>query len=176
MPTTVSRTITTTGTHDRLVVALAGKAPAALIDAEEDQQRQAADDHPPDGGFAQFHVLLRWPAVEAQLEGEVVRERDQRPVHCELRQRATVEGEGRRTDPSAHCQIVRAYSDCSASVRLARSPSACEGGEQKVDEQLRVATHARLADRAIPLREIHLLRVLQAPQPAFGDQPLVDCA
>ena len=78
--------------HDRLVVALSGVAPAALVDAGEHEQRQAAERYPEDRVTAQLGVLFRRAAVEAQLEGEVVRERDQRPVHCQLRQRVTVEG------------------------------------------------------------------------------------
>ncbi len=45
--------------------------------------------------------------VEAQMEGEVVRERDQRPVHGDLGQYVPMEGyEGHRADTSVH------YGDC----------------------------------------------------------------
>ena len=53
----------------RLVVALAGVAPAALVDPREDQHGQAPHEHPPDGVLAQVGVLRRRAAVEAQLEG-----------------------------------------------------------------------------------------------------------
>ena len=46
--TTVSSTISDHRPHDRLVVALAGVAPAALVDAREHEHRQAAQQHPPD--------------------------------------------------------------------------------------------------------------------------------
>ncbi len=77
--------------QDRLVVALAGIAPAALIHAGEDQHRQAPREHPPERPFAQLGVVAGRAVLEAQLKREVVRERDQRAVHGELRNRAAME-------------------------------------------------------------------------------------
>ncbi len=70
--------------RDGLVVALARVAPAALVDAREHEHRQAAADDPPDRAFAQVLVVARRAVLEAQLEGEVVRDRDQHPIHREL--------------------------------------------------------------------------------------------
>ena len=110
-PTTVSSTITTHRPHHRLVVALAGVAPAALVDAREHEHRQAAREHPPDRAFAQLRRSGRRAVVEAQLEREVVRERDQRPVDRELGQRVAVQRKGRRADPSAHCRDCKGHGD-----------------------------------------------------------------
>ena len=78
--------------HHRLVVALPCIAPAALVDAAEHEHRQAPERDPHDRLGAEVGVRPWRPAVEAQLERKVVRERDQRPVHYQLRQRVTVEG------------------------------------------------------------------------------------
>ena len=77
--------------HHRLVVALPGVAPAALVDPAQDQHGKAPERHPPDRRVAQVRVARRRSAVEAQLEGEVVRERDQRTVDRELRQGMTMQ-------------------------------------------------------------------------------------
>ena len=89
-------------THDRLVVALAGVAPAPLVHARKHQHGQAAAQHPPDRAVAQVRVVAGRPVVETQLKGEVVRECKQRPIHREAYERVAVQGRSRRTDPSAH--------------------------------------------------------------------------
>ena len=79
------------GLDERLVVALAGEAVAALVDAEQHQHHDAQRHHPPDRVFAQVRVVARRPAVEAQLEGEVVREPDQHSIDSQLREHVSVE-------------------------------------------------------------------------------------
>ena len=100
--------------QNRLVVPLAGVTPAALVNPRQDEHDQASTQYPPNRPFEQQLIVvwqLRAPAsavLEAQRERQVVRERDQRPVHRELRQGMSVYGKGRRADPSAHWLIVRA--------------------------------------------------------------------
>ena len=77
--------------HERLVVALPGEPVAALVDAEQHQHHDAQRHHPPDRVFAQVRVVAGRAAVEAQLEGEVVREPDQHSVDSQLREHVSVE-------------------------------------------------------------------------------------
>ena len=121
--------------QDRLVVALAGVAPAALVDPREDEHDQASPQHPPDRPFEQQLVVVRQlraaasAVLEAQLERQVVRERDQRPIHRELGQGVPVYGKGRRADPSAH------WHDCTGC-------SVAQRAQQQVHQNPRVAAHA----------------------------------
>ena len=86
--------IATTAAQDRLVVALTRVAPAALVDAGERERQYGSDEDPPDRAFQQDLVAVLCPCtvLEPQLEGEVVREHDQEPVHGQLGHRASVEG------------------------------------------------------------------------------------
>ena len=50
--------------HERLVVALARVAPAALVDAREHEHGHAAQQHPPDRDFAQLRVVPGGPLLK----------------------------------------------------------------------------------------------------------------
>ena len=60
--------------------------------AQSTSTEQAADEHPPDRAVAQLRVVAGRTVVEAQLEREVVGERDQHPVDGELRDGAAMQG------------------------------------------------------------------------------------
>ena len=95
--------------HEQLDVALADVAPAALVDARGGEDHDVAEHHPRPGRDQQPVVLERDAAhlaLEAEPERQVVRERDQRRVDHQLRQRVAMQRKGRRAKPSAHQRIV----------------------------------------------------------------------
>ena len=55
--------------------------------------------------------------LEPQTESEVVSERDQNPVHEQLRNRMAVDGEGRGSDPPAHAAVILMRNAVSAALR-----------------------------------------------------------
>ena len=72
----------------RLVVALAGVAPATLVDTREHQHHETAAEHPPEGAIEQLLVAESLvspglPIAKAQLEGKPIGKRDERAVEPE---------------------------------------------------------------------------------------------
>ena len=87
---------------DRLVVPLADERPQALIEPERGEDDEHDGNDPPDRRVEQVVVARQDVAIEPQLEGEEVGERDQHAIHQQQGQRVPVDGEGRGSDPPAH--------------------------------------------------------------------------
>ena len=100
------------------------------------------------------------PLLEAQLEGEVVRERDQHPVHRELGQRVTVQGKGRRADPSAHWQdckrlrALRRLGACRATASAAAPPARRGSRRTRLARRRRARARPSSSSSAAPRRRM----------------------
>ena len=166
------------GLDDRAVVALRDVAPPLPVQAEGGEDRDRADDDGDERRVEELLVARRHArgAVEAQPVGQPVRERDQHPVDRDLGQRMAVQGNRRRTDPSAH--RVRLY----GARRPTRHgvPSAARGrAHQQRRQQRRIAPHPLRAGAPCAggaLGQHDVLRAVEHPQAALGDEPLVDGA
>ena len=105
------------GLRDPQVLALRRVAHPVPVDAEQREDRDAADDREPERAHEQVVVELGHAAgsVEAEAVGEEIGQRDQPGVQRDLRSGVAMDGKGRGAEPAAHQRILFATTACAAS-------------------------------------------------------------
>ena len=109
------------GLRDPQVLALRRVAHPVPVDAEQREDRDAADDREPERAHEQVVVEVGHAAgsVEAEAVGEEVGQRDQPGVQRDLRSGVAMDGKGRGAEPAAHQRILFATTACAASATSA---------------------------------------------------------